>query len=100
MKKLKRACYCAVAIAACILLPLRKGFSQSQTSQATAAAVPAQRDGSHDFDWDMGAWKTHQRRLLHPLTGSTTWVEYSGTDVVRKIWDGANQGFIEADGPA
>jgi len=27
-------------------------------------------------------------------------VEYSGTDVVRKIWDGANQGMVEADGPA
>jgi hypothetical protein len=34
------------------------------------------------------------------LTGSTTWVEYSGTDVVRALWDGANEGLIEADGPA
>jgi hypothetical protein len=57
------------------------------------------RDGRHDFDWDIGTWKTHQKRLLHPLTGSTTWVEYTGTDIVRKIWDGANQGLIEADGP-
>ena len=62
--------------------------------------VPAARDSRHDFDWDIGAWKTHQRRLLHPLTGSTTWVEYNGTDVVHKIWDGANWGLIEADGPA
>lgn len=59
-----------------------------------------ERDGRHDFDWDIGTWKTHQRRLLHPLTGSTSWVEYNGTDVVRKIWDGANQGIIEAEGPA
>ena len=57
-------------------------------------------DGQHDFDWDIGTWKTHQKRLLHPLTGSTTWVEYHGTDVVRKIWDGANVGEITADGPA
>jgi hypothetical protein len=61
----------------------------------------AQRDGQHDFDWDIGTWKTHMRRLLHPLTGSTTWVEYNGTDVVRKVWDGrANLGEVEADGPA
>ena len=60
----------------------------------------ADADGRHDFDWDIGTWKTHQKRLLHPLTGSTTWVEYTGTDVVRKIWDGANSGIIEADGPA
>lgn len=57
--------------------------------------------GQHDFDWDIGTWETHQRRLLHPLTGSTTWVNYSGTDVVREIWGGrANVGVIEADGTA
>jgi hypothetical protein len=50
--------------------------------------------------WHLHTWKTHQRRLLYPLTGSTTWVEYNGTDVVRKIWDGANSGVVEADGPS
>lgn len=60
----------------------------------------AQQNSAHDFDWDIGTWKTHQKRLLHPLTGSTTWVEYNGTDVIQKIWDGANTGKIEADGPA
>jgi len=58
------------------------------------------RDGAHDFDWDLGAWTTHQHRRLHPLTGSTTWVDYHGTDVVHKLWDGANWGMVEADGPA
>ncbi len=66
-----------------------------------APRVPAAAaDGAHDFDWDIGTWATHQKRLLHPLTGSTTWVDYTGTDVVRKVWDGANTGMIEADGPA
>lgn len=63
-------------------------------------AFAQQRDGIHDFDWDIGTWKVHQRRLLHPLTGSTTWVEYDGTDAVTKIWDGANSGKIESTGPA
>jgi hypothetical protein len=77
-----------------ILLPLQ-GLAQQNSAQ------PAQRDGQHDFDWDIGTWKAHMRRLLHPLTGSTTWVEYNGTDVVRKVWDGrANLGEVELDGPA
>ena len=71
-----------------------------QNSDAATASQTTLRDGQHDFDWDIGTWKTNQRRLLHPLTGSTTWVEYNGTDVVRKIWDGANHGVVEADGPA
>ena len=76
------------------------GLWQGKQSHASDARTDAKsRDGRHDFDWDIGTWKTHQKRLLHPLTGSSTWVEYHGTDVVRKIWDGANIGEIKADGP-
>ena len=59
------------------------------------------RDGQHDFDFEIGTWNTHLRRLLRPLTGSTTWVEYQGTTVVRKVWDGrANLVELQVDGPA
>ena len=65
------------------------------------AAQTTQRDGQHDFDFEIGAWKTHLRRLLRPLTGSTTWVEYEGTTVVRKVWNGrANLVELKAAGPA
>ena len=37
----------------------------------------------------------------HPLSGSNTWVEYEGTSVVRKVWNGrANLIELEVDGPA
>jgi hypothetical protein len=59
------------------------------------------RDGQHDFDFHIGTWKTHLKRRLHPLTGSNTWVEYEGTTVVRKVWNGrANLVELKADGPA
>lgn len=59
------------------------------------------RDGQHDFDFSFGTWKTHIRRLLHPLSGSTEWVEYDGTSVVSKVWNGRGGiGETEADGPA
>ncbi|HTQ14873.1 MAG TPA: hypothetical protein VMH86_13445 [Rhizomicrobium sp.] len=69
---------------------------------ACATAQAAQpRDGSHDFDFEIGTWKTHIHRLLHPLTGSTEWTDYDGTSVVRKIWGGkANMVELEVDGPA
>jgi hypothetical protein len=28
---------------------------------------------------------------MHPLTGSTTWVEFDGTSVTRKVWDGRSE---------
>ncbi|HEY1772596.1 MAG TPA: hypothetical protein VGH91_05330 [Gammaproteobacteria bacterium] len=66
-----------------------------------APAVPAAApDGAHDFDWEIGTWHTHVRRLLHPLTGSNTWGEYDGTSVIRKVWDGkANLVELEVEGP-
>jgi hypothetical protein len=75
------------------------GLAQTSTSSATQSAEA--RDGSHDFDFEIGNWTTHLRRLEHPLTGSTSWVEYNGTSVVRKIWGGkANMVELEVDGPA
>jgi hypothetical protein len=39
-------------------------------------------------------------RRLHPLTGSSTWAEYVGTTVVRKVWDGrANLVELDVKGP-
>ncbi|MGH8238647.1 MAG: hypothetical protein ACREXP_16725, partial [Steroidobacteraceae bacterium] len=68
---------------------------------AQGADTPAQRDGQHGFDWEIGTWKTHLKRLQRPLTGSTSWVEYEGTTVVRKVWDGrANLVELDVKGPA
>jgi hypothetical protein len=92
--------YLAVGIMVA-MLPLRPGVAQQNSSASNAALVAAQRDGQHDFDFEIGVWKTHLSRLLHPLTGSRTWAEYEGTTVVRKIWNSrANLVELEADGPA
>ena len=94
--------YLLVCSLVVVLQPFQ-GLAQ-QNSAATRTALqhaPTERDGQHDFDFEIGTWKTHLKRLLHPLAGSTTWVEYEGTTVVRKVWNGrANLLELEADGPA
>jgi hypothetical protein len=80
-----------------------QGLAQqtSGTSQSSAQHIPAARDGQHDFDFEIGTWKTHLSRLSHPLTGSTTWFDYEGTTTVRKVWNGhANLVELEVDGAA
>ena len=76
-------------------------------AQLAAKAMPSEQlssvshDGSHDFDFDFGTWKTHSKRLLHPLTGSHDWVDMDGITVVHRIWGGrANLAEYKADGPA
>ena len=75
--------------------------SGSDPSPAEADASSDVSDGQHDFDFDIGTWKTHSTRLLHPLTGSKDWVDMDGISVVKKVWDGrANLAEYSADGTA
>jgi len=81
-----------------------RGLAQqaSHALKAIAAQAPADqdRDGQHDFDGLLGSWKFHLKKLTNPLTGSTTWVEFEGTGVCYKIWDGrANMDTVELDSP-
>ena len=77
------------------------GPTLSYAQSSAAAPAPVVHDGAHDFDFEIGTWKTHVSRLTHPLTGSKTWAEYDGTTVVRKVWDGrANLVELEVSGPA
>lgn len=69
--------------------------AMSQEKKATG------HDHQHDFDFEIGTWKTQLKRLLKPLSGSSEWVEYTGTTVVTKVWDGrANLVELTADGPS
>ena len=89
------ACVTLVAMAPSAAMP------RSSTATGTPQLTNPRRDGAHDFDFEVGTWKTHLRRLVHPLSGSSTWVEYEGTTVVRKVWNGrANLVELVADGPA
>lgn len=91
---------CGLAVS---LLPLA---ALGQPTPAASGAAPTQapaekRDGQHDFDFEVGTWKTRLKRRQNPLTGSTTWIEYEGTSVVRKVWDGrANLLELDVEGPA
>ena len=76
---------------ACVALPARAD---------TPPAAPAERDGSHDFDFNFGQWKTQIKRRVHPLSDSNEMIELNGTVSVRKVCDGrAALEEIETDGP-
>jgi hypothetical protein len=61
----------------------------------------AARDGSHDFDFAFGTWRTHIQSLDKPLTGSHSWASMEGTKVSRPLGSGRAQWEeIEAAGSA
>ena len=66
--------------------------SQGPSNASTATEV----DGSHDFDFLIGDWKAHVRRLPERLKGSNVWVEYDGISNHKKLLD-SNANFEEFD---
>ena len=85
-----------------VIQPLQGQAQQNSGASTTSAKqTPAERDGQHDFDFEIGTWKIHLKRLKDRLAGSTTWVEFDGTTVTRRVWDGRSDlEEFETDSPA
>lgn len=95
MQKMMRKVFGAAALLFVLPLPLTIAQAQpnspATSHNSTAPGTPTPRDGQHDFDFELGSWKIHLKKLQHPLSGSTSWVEFDGTSVTRKVWDGRSQ---------
>jgi hypothetical protein len=70
-------------------------LSQAQNaSPADITQAAAQHDGAHDFDFLIGNWKVHVRRLPNRLVGSNVWDTYEGISNHKKVLD-SNANFEE-----
>jgi hypothetical protein len=91
--------YVMVCSLAAVLATVQS-FAQQNSPAPTTSVQNIDRDGQHDFDPLIGSWKFHLKKLMHPLTGSNDWVEFDGTGVCYKIWDGrAQYDTVELDSP-
>lgn len=59
-------------------------------SQDTPKTLPsnANLSGLHDFDFLVGDWHSHHRKLKEKLANSHEWIEFDGTLSMRKLMDG------------
>jgi hypothetical protein len=74
--------------------------NESGAANTSLQPRPVEHDVQHDFDFEIGTWKIHLKRLDGRLVGSTNWVEFDGTSVTRKVWGGrANLEEFETDSP-
>ena len=79
------------------LLGITLGTLPSLIALATASRsiaedgpkLPAlQPGGGHDFDFFLGSWRVHHRRLRKRLAGSDDWEEFEGTTRCQTLLDG------------
>ena len=109
MNALKTIWICCTICILCLVLQGDPALGQTTSTEAHSPAPStapmlgenkADRDGQHDFDFEIGTWKIHLSRLQDRLVGSKTRVEFDGTRVTRKVWDGrANLEEFETDSP-
>ena len=87
---------------------LLSGVLSFSAVQAQPAANPPsdaksniQHDGRHDFDFEVGTWNAHVKTLVHRLSHSTDWDEFSGTAVTRTLpmFEGWNESELQAVSP-
>ena len=99
MSIVRRVCVWPATVLLSFALPLTV-FAQTATP-VTQGTNSVHHDGRHDFDFEVGTWKAHVRRLVHPLTGSTEWENLDGTVVTRTLpmLEGWNESEMTVDSP-
>jgi hypothetical protein len=83
MQSLRTIMVCALAVMVCAAVP---STSFAVTSETAPPAVGQGRSGLHDFDFLVGEWHVHHRRIQ---ADTLKWVEFDGTCSNHKIMDGA-----------
>ena len=88
------------ALTVCFFIVIGVGTG-ARASQDTPKQVLAQNlSGVHDFDFLVGTWRVHSRKLKQRLMGSHDWEEFDGTIRSFKLMEGlANVDDTEFDMP-
>jgi hypothetical protein len=80
-----RACALVLAVLAATVPP---SFADESAPPADKAVPSKAASTVDDFDFLIGTWTVHHRRLKERLAGSTQWEEFGGTLVMQKLMAG------------
>jgi len=91
-----------------VLAVIAAAVGSSTTAQATqdvpkSVQTAADTSGLHDFDFLIGEWRVHHRRLKQRLAGNREWVEFDGTCGNRALmsgWGNVDENSIDLPGDA
>jgi hypothetical protein len=78
----------AMLVASAILLTLSHTRPVQAAQDNPPSASAADLSGLHDFDFLVGEWRVHSRKLKERLVGSQDWEEFDGTLRSMKLMEG------------
>ncbi|GLQ48455.1 hypothetical protein GCM10007862_35060 [Dyella lipolytica] len=76
----------AVTVVAAVVGLASPAYANQDNPKAASSA--ANLSGLHDFDFFVGEWHAHHRKLKERLAGSHDWVEFDGNLSMRKLMGG------------
>jgi hypothetical protein len=82
---MKTLCLALTAAAALAIAPNANAQSSGDKPMTTAA----EQSAPHDFDFLVGSWRVHHRRLKLRLAGNHDWEEFEGTSRLEMTMAGA-----------
>jgi len=82
---MKTLCLALTAVAALAIAPNANAQSSGDAPMTTAA----EQSAPHDFDFLVGSWRVHHRRLKLRLAGNHDWEEFEGTSRLEMTMAGA-----------
>jgi hypothetical protein len=63
----------------CLIAPQLLAAQNPQSSEPVTSPMETAVGGLHDFDFLVGHWNAHHRKLKERLAGSHDWIEFDGT---------------------
>jgi hypothetical protein len=76
------------AVTALAVVPPSIPNAQANQDAPSPSSDKADLKGLRDFDFWIGEWRVHHRRLKERLADSHEWIEFDGTSSVRKTMGG------------
>lgn len=90
----------AVSVSLLVVATIPTGLPAHASQDAPKPQQASNLSGVHDFDFFIGSWRTHSRRLKDRLVGSHDWEEFDGTIRSYSLMGGlANVDDTEFDTP-
>jgi hypothetical protein len=75
-------------IVAVVLITTAASVGVNASQDVPAKSAGSDMSGLHDFDFLVGEWRVHSRRLKERLAGSNDWEEFEGTIISRRLMEG------------
>jgi len=88
MKICRRRAHMMTLLTLSLVIPAVSAAQSNQDSGRGMSQTDSASSGVHDFDFLVGHWRVHHRKLKQRLVNSHEWIEFEGTLISQSLMGG------------